>query len=926
MPFKAGAIFGEASLNSSKWMAGLSGMQKATALTMGAITAVMVAATAKTAKAANEFTKELKNVSTLLDETVISTKDVQKALLGIDSTLGSTTELTKGMYQAFSAGAETLEEAMDITTTSAKFAKAGLTDINTSVDVLTTAVNAYGKEIMTAEQASDIFFTTIKKGKITGEELASSIGNSIPLYASAGIALEELSAGIAAMTKQGVNAANATTQLNAIVNGFLKPSAEMIAQLQSMGFESGSAFLEAEGLAGALELIEEATEGDAQKISELLPNIRAMRGAMALTGVGGKEFTASLEAMKTAAGSTQEAFDKQEKTWETMQNSLKKLEINVGLVTKEFVDGLVVGITQVSEWFNNLGQGAKDFAGNFLIVGSAVGVVTLAVMGLNAAFVALAANPIVAAVAGITLLTTGVIALVKTLNDKAIREASPRFEEIAESIGVASDKVEDLAEASLSLDRYFEQLNKNAFGNMGDEAVGITSQIEEMAKRFDITETQVIAVALASEKISDSQRDVLESLQSQINANNQILASQRITKELNSAISIVEEKSLLRINAKEVAQKAINDAIKEEQDIKDAITKKAKELELIEQSRLEGVIEARKTALAEYDKALETASIRANLNITDSVGLLEESAVAAEAYRDALIAIGFDGANASSIGNIALTDTISLLTTQKAVLEDIALEELELAEANEDIQEDTEETIEEMTATWKDYFNIIKSGYAELTSSLFGLLTQLTTNEKAELDLALQNELEALQTQLDNKVVTQEEYDESVLALEKTNKDKLNKLNEKAFNADKANRVSQVAQSAASSIMGWWEVAPSLGPIAGPIFGGVMTGVIGGFAIANSAAIMDEKFVPAMAKGGTASGVTRVHEEGGEIFNLPDGTVVIPNDISRQIASNSGSQNVMNVSFAGANISDSMSLNKIVDQVSRRIGKQLRTV
>ena len=34
--------------------------------------------------------------------------------------------------------------------------------------------------------------------------------------------LEQLTAGIAAMTKQGVNAANATTQLNSIVNAFIK--------------------------------------------------------------------------------------------------------------------------------------------------------------------------------------------------------------------------------------------------------------------------------------------------------------------------------------------------------------------------------------------------------------------------------------------------------------------------------------------------------------------------------------------------------------------------------------------------------------------------------------------------------------------------------------------------------------------------------
>lgn len=933
MPFKAGSIYGEASLDSKKWMLGLSSLQKQTALTMGAITAVMVAATAKSAKAANEYTKELTNVNTLLDETVTSVDDVNKAILGMDSTLGSTTELTKAMYQAFSAGAEDLDAAMNITTTSAKFAKAGLTEINTAVDVLTTAINAYGEEVVNAEQASDIFFTTIKKGKITGDQLASSIGTSIPLYASAGIALEELSAGLAAMTKQGVGSAMATTQLNAIVNGFLKPSETMIENLKGIGFESGSAFLEAEGLAGALDLVAEASDGDAAKIAALLPNIRAMRGAMALTGVGGKEFTETLKEMENAAGATEVAFDKQEKTWETFLNSAKKAEIQVGLVTKEFVDKLVVGLTAATEWFNNLDQSTIDFIGNFFTVGSVIGTVTLAVMGLSAAFTVLAANPVVAITAGIFLMTTGVVALAKSLNDKAIRDATPRFEELAEVIGITADEVEKLAEASISLDRFFEAQRdvRNPYSDMVDDSVAITKQIEEMAKRFEITELQAVEVALASEKINEEQIVILENLRDEINARNILLISQRITKELNSATAIIEEKSLMRIREKEKTQQSIIDTMEEEQRLQNDITKRSKELELIEQSRLEGVIEARKTALSEYDKALETIGIRENLSIINRKELLEESIIAAESHRDSLVAIGFDG-----VENILKNGEMGLEEGDKQLLESIErrkilLQELEDFEiesawtANEKVEEDTEETVDDMIDTWEEYFGVIMTGYSSLTNNLFDLLSQFGKNRQAEIDLELQNELKALEDQLDAKLITQEDYETKVNEVEATALEKTNTLKEKQFKADKVNRISGVAQSAASSIMGWWEVAPQLGPIAGPIFGWGMTALTGGFALAQSAAIASEQFVPAMATGGTGSGLTRVNEQGGEILNLPDGTVVVPNDISRMIAQNAGMQNNINVSFAGAMISNQMDLNRIVDQVSKKLGRQLRT-
>ena len=71
--------------------------------------------------------------------------------------------------------------------------------------------------------------------------------------------------------------------------------------------------------------------------------------------------------------------------------------------------------------------------------------------------------------------------------------------------------------------------------------------------------------------------------------------------------------------------------------------------------------------------------------------------------------------------------------------------------------------------------------------------------------------------------------------------------------------------------------------------------------------------------------MTRVNEAGGEIIQLPDQSLVIPHDISRQIASSAGGQGtVINVSFAGAQISDSMDLKKITNHVTREIGKKMR--
>lgn len=90
------------------------------------------------------------------------------------------------------------------------------------------------------------------------------------------------------------------------------------------------------------------------------------------------------------------------------------------------------------------------------------------------------------------------------------------------------------------------------------------------------------------------------------------------------------------------------------------------------------------------------------------------------------------------------------------------------------------------------------------------------------------------------------------------------------------------------------------------------------------AAVNKAKPVPAYAVGGTASGLARINEAGGEIVNLPDGTMVIPNDISRTIAEAAGTTQTISVSFAWAHIDQGVNLDMLAEKVSRKIAAKVR--
>lgn len=68
-------------------------------------------------------------------------------------------------------------------------------------------------------------------------------------------------------------------------------------------------------------------------------------------------------------------------------------------------------------------------------------------------------------------------------------------------------------------------------------------------------------------------------------------------------------------------------------------------------------------------------------------------------------------------------------------------------------------------------------------------------------------------------------------------------------------------------------------------------------------------------------GLTHVNENGGEIMNLPNGTQIIPHDISQKLAMGSGGNNItVNVTVAGNMISNDDYVNYMGQQIANRVG------
>lgn len=241
-----------------------------------------------------------------------------------------------------------------------------------------------------------------------------------------------------------------------------------------------------------------------------------------------------------------------------------------------------------------------------------------------------------------------------------------------------------------------------------------------------------------------------------------------------------------------------------------------------------------------------------------------------------------------------------------------ALKEKNAAEI-EELEEQKEKKLEQLDEEGESKLEILEQQREA------GIISE---EEFQEREKALEEDTANRKAELDKKL------SEQILATKKKQIEKENAMEKKIFEAEKANQIANVWISAALGIVAAWaQSIAQLGPIAGAIFAGILTAAILGVAIAQTVVISQQQFIPKKAKGGMASGLTEINEGGrGEIVNLPDNSLVIPNDISRQIAENVGANNgnMINVSFKGAVISDALSLKKVTDHVMQRLSLEMR--
>lgn len=255
-------------------------------------------------------------------------------------------DVVPALYQALSAGVPQ-DNVFEFLETAQKAALGGVTDLETAVDGISSVVNAYGSDVVSAAEASDLMFTAVRLGKTNFEELSGSLFNVIPTASALGVGFEDVTAALAAMTAQGVPTSVATTQLRQLFVELSKDGTKVSDLFKEIAGESFADFVASGGnTADALALLEEHSEDTGVALQDMFGSVEA--GAAALSLTGSDAFVDALGEMEDSAGATDAAFEQMDqglsRTWERIKVTFATTLADIGERLAPFVETAL-------EWF-----------------------------------------------------------------------------------------------------------------------------------------------------------------------------------------------------------------------------------------------------------------------------------------------------------------------------------------------------------------------------------------------------------------------------------------------------------------------------------------------------------------------------------------------------------------------------------------------
>jgi TP901 family phage tail tape measure protein len=327
---------------------GLANMSKASAVAGVGVGILSV-------KLAGDFQKSLLEVSTLMKNVNENTLPrMSRELRVVASSSGlALSSISKAKYDIVSAGFSNAAASAEILNASAQLAVGGVTSAAAAADLLTTSLNAYGLESSDVDRIADSLFTTVRLGKTTMDELASSLGQVLPFAKSANISFENVGAAMATLTSSGVKTSEATTALRTAITSLTAPTDTAKRAMAEAGIEVKTFD---DGTVDLVSTIAQFEGLDPDTLKKLIPSETASLGIQVMSN-NLDVLRSNVEQFGDGIDDTDTAFKKMSKSFNMqmskMKNNAQSIMIEIGNV---IIDSIQPAVEAANRELTKLGE------------------------------------------------------------------------------------------------------------------------------------------------------------------------------------------------------------------------------------------------------------------------------------------------------------------------------------------------------------------------------------------------------------------------------------------------------------------------------------------------------------------------------------------------------------------------------------------
>lgn len=294
-------------------------------------------------------------------------------------------KMQDSLYDIFSSMDVNTVQAEQLLKSFARGAVAGQTDVQTAGRATIAIMNALHLGTDQINRIMDVQFQTVRKGVLTYEEYASTIGRLLPAAQRGGQSIETLGGMIAFLTRNGLSAAMAATSASRAIESMVNP--KVIARLKAMGVtvtDSKGAFLQMDDVVAQL----------GKKMQGLTDEKRVQLLQALFLGAGGTiqarrfwdvalknydDLTKRVNEMKGAAGQLDDAYDIMFKTpamqIQLLRNNLALLREEIGREFLPLINQGVGVIMRIVQWFRNLNDHVRESIVRAALLSSAFAIV-----------------------------------------------------------------------------------------------------------------------------------------------------------------------------------------------------------------------------------------------------------------------------------------------------------------------------------------------------------------------------------------------------------------------------------------------------------------------------------------------------------------------------------------------------------------------